>query len=156
MITHHLRHQQAGASLGAQAQIHKRHGEGRVVTGIDQIAMEQQRGANAYRRATNSGNDGFGVGGNATQKLEHRRFFLRRGFALEKVADVIASTEYRYIALDDGDADRGVALGLLQRVGHSPVHGLGERVFLVRAVDGEGHHAVSGVGQNVLHLGGSF
>ena len=146
MVTHHLRHQQAGTGLGAQAQVHKRHGEGRVVAGIDQIAMEQQRGANAHGRATDRSDNGFGVRGNATQEMEYRRF-LRGRLALQKVANVIASAKHGDVALDDRDADGGVIFGLLQGVGHGAIHGLCERVFLVRAVDGEGHHAVGGVGQ---------
>jgi hypothetical protein len=152
VVPHHLRHQQARRRFGAQAQVHKRHGEGGVVARIDQIAMEQQRGANAHRRAAYGGDHGFGVRGNGSQELEHRRL-LRGRLALQEIANVIARAEHRDVALDDRDADSGVGLGLLQAFGHGGVHGGGEGILLVHAVDGEGQHAVCDVGQDVLHWG---
>ncbi len=42
VVAQHLRQQQAGGGLGAQAQVHKGQREGRVVARIDQIAVQQQ------------------------------------------------------------------------------------------------------------------
>ena len=123
---------------------------GGVVTGIDQVAVEQQRGANAHGGTADSGDDGFGVRCNGAQELEHRRF-LRGRLALQKVANVVARAEHRDIALDDGDANGGVIPRLLQPIGHGGIHGRGKGVLFLHPVDGEGQYAVGDVGQDVVH-----
>jgi hypothetical protein len=86
----------------------------------------------------------------AAQELEHGRL-LRGRLALQEIANVVAGAEHRDVALDDRDTDSGVGLGLLQTFGHGGVHGGGEGILLLHAVDGEGQHAVCDVGQDVVH-----
>ena len=83
VVAEHLRHQQARCGLRAQAEVDEGHREGRVVAGIDQVAMEQHRRADAHCRAAHGRHDRLREGGDAAQEAEHRRF-LRRGRLLRK------------------------------------------------------------------------
>ena len=72
VVPHHLRHQQAGGRLGAQAQVDEGHGKGRIVSGVHQVAMEQQGGAHTDRRAADCSDQRLRELGNALQKPVHR------------------------------------------------------------------------------------
>ena len=60
--------------------------------------MEQQRGANAHRRAAHCRYQRLGKGGNAAQKAKYGRLLVRDR-AVQKIANVIARTKYRGVAL---------------------------------------------------------
>jgi hypothetical protein len=136
----------------AQAQVDKRHGKRGVVTGIDQVAMEQHGGANAHRRPGHSGEQRLFEGSDATQEAKHGRL-LRGGRLVQEVANVIARAEDALMPLKHHHAHGWIGRRLRQRFGHGRVHGRGDGVFLVQSVEGDGHHPRINVGQDVRHGG---
>jgi hypothetical protein len=85
---------------------------------------------------------------------------LTRRRRVEEVANVVAGAEDGFVALNHHHAHGRIVDGLLQRVGHGPVHRGRDRIFLVHPVQGDGHHTGIGVGQDVLggvaHCSASF
>jgi hypothetical protein len=150
VVAEHLRHQQAGRRLRAQAEVHEGHRERRVVAGIDQVAVEQHGGADAHRRPAHGGQQRLGKGGDAAQEAEHRRVLAGRRL-VQEVADVVAGREHGLVALQHDHAHRGVVARLLDRVGQRAVHGRGDGVLALQPVEGDGHHAGFGVGEDVAH-----
>jgi hypothetical protein len=150
LVANALGQQETGTGFGAQAQVHKRHGEGRIVSGVDQIAMQEQRGANAHSGAANGTHQGFGEGGNRTQEAKHRRVFAG-GWVVQKIGNVVARAKHAGMALNDHATHGCVGCGSLKRVRTGGVHGLGEGIFFVCPVERQRHHVVVGVNQYVLH-----
>ena len=155
MVTHQAGQQQAGRCFRAQTQVHKGQREGGVVTGIDQIAMQQHGGANTNGRACHSSNQRLGEICQRMQELEHGRFLGQwlATLAREKVANVIARAEHGGIALQHHHTHGLVGRSAAQRFGQRRIHGLGDGVFLVHTVEGNGAYTGFGVHQDVLVSG---
>ena len=73
VITQHLGQKQAGCRFGAYAQVDEGQRECGVIAGIDQIAVQQQRGANTHCRTTDGSNQRLGEGRDFLQKTPHGR-----------------------------------------------------------------------------------
>jgi hypothetical protein len=121
VIAKHLGRQDTGCKFGAQAQINKRHGEGGVVTGIDQIAMEQQGGADAHGRTSNCCNDGFLESAERAHEMKHGRLCGGR-WLVQKITDVIACTENTFMTLYDQHTACAVGLCIVNGFGHGRIH----------------------------------
>ena len=131
------RQDQAGTVLGAQPQIHEGHPQLRIATDVDQIAMQQQGGTDAHRRAGHCGDHRLAELEQGAHELEH--FAVQSvGRRLDEVGDIVAAGEARLAPGQQHHAHAGVALGLVQHFGHSGVHGTGQRILLVRAVHAQG------------------
>ena len=150
VVAQHLRHQQAGCRFRAQTEVHERHRKGSVVTGIDEIAVEQHGGPDAHCRTADSRHQRLWETGNAAQEAEHRRVLARRRL-VQEVADVVAGGEHRLMPLQHGDANRRVFFGLRDGIGQHGVHGRRDRVLALQPVQRDGHHAVFNVGEDMVH-----
>ena len=150
VVAHHLRHQQAGRSLGAQAQIDKRHRERGIVTCINQIAMQQHGGAHTHGGATYRSDERFGKGADDPKEAKHVGL-ASTGRGTQKIANVVARAEHANVALDDHGANFGIALSLGERVGQGTVHRCGDRVLFVNPVESNGLHTGFGVAQDIGH-----
>jgi hypothetical protein len=96
---------------------------------------------------------GFGKAADAAQEAEHRRVG-RGGRLVQEVGDVVAGRKNRFMALDHHHAHRRVVVGRFERVGHGAVHGGGDGIFLVQAVQRDGHHAGVDVAQDFRDAAG--
>ena len=149
VITKHLRSQQARARFGAHAQIHEGHRERSVVARVDQIAMEQHGRTDADCRAAHRCQQGLGEGGQQAQETEDR-CLLGSGRTLQEIADVVARTEDRHVALEHHHAHRCIGIRRFERIAKLRVHRGGQGVFLVHTVERERSDTLFGVNQDVL------
>ena len=117
--------------------------------------MEQQGGANAHGRTGHCRNDRFFKCGQRPHEMKHRRVHCGR-WLVQKVANVIAGTENRFMTLDDQHACGGVGLCLVNGLCHGGVHVTRDGILFVQTVEGEGHHTCVEVGQDVRHAVASF
>lgn len=140
-----LREQQAGTEFRAKAKLRERHREFGRVGAVDQVAVQQQRGADADCRARDSGDDRFGAADQGAHELEHSAVFrLHAGHGrrvLHEVIEVVASRENLGLAGNQDRADGGVGVGGDQGVGHRLVHDRGDGVLAAWAVELEGQQA---------------
>ncbi|MNV96772.1 hypothetical protein D3C71_1918120 [compost metagenome] len=72
--------------------------------------------------------------------MEHRAVEAVRRL-LDEIGDVVAGGEAFGRAGDQHGVDIRVAVGLFQRLGQVAVHGAGQGVFLVRAIQAQGQQA---------------
>ena len=80
--------------------------------------------------------------------MEHRRVHRRRRL-VQKITNVVAGTEDRFVALNHQNTDGGIGLRLVDGLRHGGVHVARDGILFVEAVEGEGHHSGVDVGQDV-------
>ncbi|KAF4530292.1 hypothetical protein B566_EDAN018434 [Ephemera danica] len=149
-LAHELRHQQAAGKFRHQPQADEGHGQAGVISHVDEIAMQQQGGANADGRPGDGCNHRFFAFEQRMHELEHRAFqrvtAALAGRALHEIIDVVARGEDARLAGDEHGAHRACGLRRAQRIGHGLVHGRGECVLLLGASDLDQRHAVVNAG----------
>jgi len=79
--------------------------------------------------------------------VKHRAVEVARRL-LDEVGDVVAGGEALGAAGDQHRVDFGIVIGLLERIGQLAVHGAGQGVFLVRAVEAQGQQTAFAVQQD--------
>ncbi|MCY1424445.1 hypothetical protein D9M71_401900 [compost metagenome] len=134
--------QQAGAKFGAQADVDERHAQLGVAGDQYLIAMQQQRGANADGRPADCRDQRFLQARDDLHQVERRGVQMSRR-VLEEIHQVIAAGKARRATGDDDHAGLRVFVGGQQQLGQLRVHGVVQRIELVRAVDGQRQHAVA-------------
>ncbi|MNZ79729.1 hypothetical protein D3C78_983400 [compost metagenome] len=134
--------QQAGTELGAQADVDERHAQLGVAGDQHLIAMQQQRGANADGRPADCRDQRLLQVRDDFHQAERRGVQMRRRM-LEEIHQVIAAGEAGRATGEDDHAGLRVFVGGQQQLGQLRVHGVVQRVELVRAVDGQRQHAVA-------------
>jgi hypothetical protein len=110
-VAHQLRHDQAGAEFRHQAQAHEGHGQARFVGHVDEVAMQQHRGADADGRTGDGRHHGLVAFQQRAHEAEHRRVHAvaaLAGRARHEVLDVVAAGEDTGLAGDQHRAHRGV------------------------------------------------
>jgi len=70
---------------------------------------------------------------------------------LQKVPNVIACTEDRFMPLNHNDAHSSISLGLRNGIGHLAIHHRSDGVLFVQSIESEGHHPRIDVGQYVIN-----
>jgi hypothetical protein len=81
-------------------------------------------------------------------EMKHGRVH-RGGWFVQKITNVVASTENRFMALYHQDTDGGIGLRLIDRLRHGGVHVTRDGILFVEPIEGEGHYPGIDVGQNV-------
>ena len=152
LVAKNLWRQQARGIFWAYAQIDEGHRKSRVIAGQHHFAVQQQRGAYAYRWPTNGGNDGLGKCCHGEHKLKNRRFDLR-GRVFQKIRNVVARREDIFSPLQHRHAHLFVLCRVAKNLRQLAIHGAVERVFTRFAVKGDGQNTVLGVLQNFAHTG---
>ena len=102
--------------------------------------MQQHRGAYAHRGAAHGGHDRLGGALQRGHELEHRAVLALRRL-LQEIFQIVAGGENVGQAGKQDDPHRLVGFGCQQRVGHALVHGAGNGVLLLRAVEADGADA---------------
>ena len=112
--------------------------------------MQQHGGAHTHSGATHGGQQGFGEGGNALQKMKHGGVGAG-GWLVQKIRHIIARTEHRLMALNDQHPLAAVLGRLGNALGQGRIHGRGERVFFLHPVDCQCGDACVHMGQYLIH-----
>ena len=151
LVARHARQQPARRRLRTQRQLRKRQREASGLRGIHDIAVQQQCRADADRIARHGRDNGFGRLADRTQELEHGGVVvLRRVF--QKVFEIVACRKGLRLPLDQDHAQRRIGLRLGNAFGHCLIHRGGNRILLVRAVEGQHLHRALAMHQYVFHL----
>src|SRR5690554_5276256 len=94
-VAHALRSEQARPCFGHCPQVHERRHESRFPRRVDQIAMEQQRRADADPQSIYGCNHWLLDAHECPEKIEHRAFQRCTGSRpLDEIIDVVASSKY--------------------------------------------------------------
>src|SRR5690606_28330752 len=94
-VAHSLRSEQARPCFGHCPQVHERRHESRFPRRVDQIAMKQQRRADADPQSIYGCNHWLLDAHECPVEIEHRAFQRCTGSRpLDEISDVVASTEY--------------------------------------------------------------
>ncbi|MNF78923.1 hypothetical protein D3C84_611230 [compost metagenome] len=134
--------QQAGTKFGTQTNVDERHAQLGVAGDQHLIAMQQQRGANADGRPADCRDQRFLQARDDLHQVECRGVQMS-GWILQEIHQIIAAGEARRATGEDDHAGLRVFVSGLQQLGQLRVHGVVQRIELVRAVDGQRQHAVA-------------
>ena len=136
LVAGHERKEIARRELGHEPELRERHREPRVVAGVYEVAMQQERGADPDGGPRHGGHERLLRGAHRVKEPEYGRL-LAAGRALREVLEVVAGRERFGQPMEEHGADGFVALGFDEVRGHRGVHVLRQRVSLLRAVDAD-------------------
>ncbi|MCY1441331.1 hypothetical protein D9M71_576440 [compost metagenome] len=140
-VAEQTRQQQAGTKLRAHTQWRERDAQLGRTADQHLVAMQQQGGADADRRATDGSNQRLFQAHDHPHQAEHRAVQVA-GWVVEEVAKVVASAEAVRPTGDDDGIDSGVFTCRQQQVAQQLVHGSVQGIELVGAVEGQGQQAL--------------
>jgi hypothetical protein len=141
LVAGDARQHQAGPGFGAEREVHEGELELGVVGRIDQVAMQQQRGADAHRVAGDGRHQRLFEGRQQVQEGDRRAGVTR--LAMQEVGQVVAGREQVVLAADQHGPDVVMVAGMKQRRAHGAVHVAGDGVLLVAAADLDADDAVA-------------
>jgi hypothetical protein len=147
------RQQQAGGRLRHKRKVHEGRRQLCRVGEINQIAMQEHGGADPDSETRDRGNDRLlGARQRINEVMSLRRLALSRCDGGE-VREVVAGGESVAFGAEQHHADARIPLGCVQRLGRGPVHGVRQRILLVRAgEDDVEHRAVPSNLQVICHV----
>jgi hypothetical protein len=126
--------------------------EGQLETGglarVDQIAVQQHRGADADRGPVDRGHDRLGSRADRPQEPEPRTVIADPG-GIHEVSQIVAAAEDGRLAVNEHHAHVRRAGRALERVSDLGVHGERERIHLLRTADLDAGNAVGDFGEDV-------
>ena len=131
--------EQAGAGLRHDPQIDEGHNETRVGRGIDEVAVEEHGRAHAHGLPLDGSDQWLVEGGDGADEVEGGGPALWPG---HEILQIIAGAKGIPLPCDQHGADVRARGGIRQRGCHGAIHGRGQRIFLVGAVDHDFHDAL--------------
>lgn len=109
-LPHQLRNKERAARLRRETELHERHLEERPLRRDHEVAVEQQRGADAYGSALHGHEQRLVEGRYGLQEAQHRRVLTKEP-AAQEVVQVVAGAEHVAIGADDHESNVRVGRG---------------------------------------------
>src|SRR3954466_15014814 len=123
------RQQVGGAELRHEAELYERQLEARARRGVHEVAMQEQRGADADGGPADGGDYRLGERRQHVEEAPARGFLAR--WALQEVRDVVAGGEAVLGAMDQQGTHIAIGVGSGECFRHLHVHLGGDRVLLL-------------------------